>query len=69
MGLPIDHMGGEIRVPKEVILAAQNEPKSGVLLMVYLHAGLEIGSVISYAVHQQSNVDSMHLTLKDLHAT
>ena len=41
-----------------VILAARNEPKFGVLLMVYLHAGLEIGSAIPYAIHQDSNRDS-----------
>ena len=26
--------------------------------MVYLHAGLEVGSAIPYAIHQESNVDS-----------
>ena len=46
---------------KGVILAAQNEPKSGVLPMVYLHAGLEIGSAIPYAIHRESNGDSQAL--------
>ena len=31
---------------------------SGVLPIVYLHAGLEIGSAISYAIHLESNGDS-----------
>ena len=44
--------------PKWVILAAQNEKKSGLLPMVYLHAGLEIGFAIPYAIHQESNEDS-----------
>ena len=43
---------------KGFILAAQNEPKSGVSPMVYLHAGLEIGSAIPYAIHWESNQDS-----------
>ena len=34
-----------------VILAAQNEPKSGVLPIAYLGAG----SAIPYAIHQESN--------------
>ena len=36
---------------KGVILAAQKEPKLRVSLMVYLHAGLEIGSAVPYAIH------------------
>ena len=53
MGPPIDHTGGvKLGSQKGVILAAQNEPKSGVLPMVYLHAGLEIRSAIPYAIHQ-----------------
>ena len=47
--------GAEIGVPKGVILAAQNEPKSMVSPMVYLHAGLEIGSAFPYAIHWESN--------------
>ena len=39
---------------KGVILAAQNEPKPGVPSIVYLHAGLEIGSAIPYAIHRGS---------------
>ena len=42
---------------------------SGVLLIVYLHAGLEIGSAIPYAIHRESNRDSQILAHKDLHAT
>ena len=64
------HMGMEIWGPqwttrgvklgsqKGVILAAQNEPKSGILSMAYLQAGLEMGSAIPYALHQESNRDS-----------
>ena len=62
MGPPIDHTGGgggvKLGSQKGVILAAQNEPKSGVPSIVYLHAGLEIGSAIPYVIHQQSNKDS-----------
>ena len=43
---------------KGVILAAQNEPKSKVSPIVYLHAGLEIGSAIPHAIHRESNGDS-----------
>ena len=32
-------------------MAAQNDPKSGVPSIVYLHAGLEIGFAIPYAIH------------------
>ena len=38
-----------------VILAAGNEPQFGVLPIEYLDAGLEIGSAIPYAIHQESN--------------
>ena len=59
MGPPIGHMGGvKLGSQKGVILAAQNEPKSGVPSIVYLHAGLEIGSAIPYAIHWESNGDS-----------
>ena len=44
--------------PKGVILVTQNEPKSKVSPMVYLHAGLEIGSVVLHAIHRESNGDS-----------
>ena len=40
---------------KGVILAARNEPKFGVLPIVYLHAGLEIRSAIPYAIQRESN--------------
>ena len=59
MGPPIDHTGGvKFGSKKAVIFAAQNEPKSGVPSIVYLHAGLEIGSAIPYAIHPESNEDS-----------
>ena len=35
---------------KGVILGAQNEPKLGVSLIVYLHAGLGIGSAIPHVM-------------------
>ena len=35
-----------------------------VLPIVYLHAGLEIGSAIPYAIHQESNRDSHALVPK-----
>ena len=58
MGPPIDHTGGvKFGSGKGVILAAQNEPESGVLPMVYLHAGSEIGSAIPYVNHQESSRD------------
>ena len=43
---------------KGVILAAQNEPKMGVSSIVYLHAGLDIGSVIQHAINREFNKDS-----------
>ena len=42
---------------KGVILAVRNEPKFGVLPIVYLHAGLEMGFAIPYAIHPESNRD------------
>ena len=52
----IDHTGGlKLGSQKGVILAAQNEPKSGVPSIVYIHAGLKIGSAIPYAIHRESN--------------
>ena len=51
--------GGEIVVPKRgsfwLLEMSQN---SGVLPLVNLDAGLEIGSAIPYAIHQESNKDS-----------
>ena len=47
--------GVKLGFEKGVILAARN---SGVLPIVYLHAGPEIGSAIPYAIHQESNGDS-----------
>ena len=60
MGPPIDHTGGGVKLgsQKGVILAARNEPKFGVLPKVYLHAGLEMGSAIPYAIHSESIGDS-----------
>ena len=49
------HGGLKLGSQKGVILAAQNEPKSGVPSIVYLHAGLEIRSATPYAIHQESN--------------
>ena len=58
-GRQLTTRGGEIGVPKRgsfwLLEMSQN---SGVLLIVYLHAGLEIGSAFPYAIHQQSNEDS-----------
>ena len=51
------HGGLKLGSQKGVILAAQNEPKLGVPSIVYLHAGLEIGSAIPYAIHRESNED------------
>ena len=50
-GRQLTTRGGKLGSQKGVILASQNEPKSGVSPMVYLHAGLEIGSAIPYAIH------------------
>ena len=36
----------------------KNEPKLGVFPMVYLNAGLEIGSAITYAIYWESNGNS-----------
>ena len=47
--------GGEIRVPKGGHFGCSNLPKSGGPSIVYLHAGLEIGSAIPYAIHHESN--------------
>ena len=47
--------GVKLGSQKGVILAAQNEQKSGVPQIVYLHAGLEIGSAIPYPIHRESN--------------
>ena len=49
----------EIGVPKRgpfwLLKMSQNP---GVLPILHLHAGLEIGSVIPYAIHRESNEDS-----------
>ena len=59
MGPPIDHTAGvKLGSQKEVILAAQNEPRSGVSSMEYFHAGLEIAPAIPYAIQWESNEDS-----------
>ena len=49
--------GVKLGSQKAVIFAAQNEPKSGVSSIVYLHAGLEIGSVIPHAINPESYDD------------
>ena len=57
-GRQLTTRGGEIGVPKRgsfwLLEMSQN---SGVLPIVYLHAGLEVGSVIPYAIHRESNRD------------
>ena len=55
------HGRGKFGSQNGVILAARNEPKFGVLPIVYLHAGLKIGSAIPYAIHQESDEDSLAL--------
>ena len=50
--------GLKLGFQKGVILAAHNEQKLGVSPMVYLHAGLEIGSAIPHPIHQESNEDT-----------
>ena len=52
------HEGLKLGSQKGVILASQNEPKSGVSPMVYLHAGLDMASAIPYAIHLESDADS-----------
>ena len=58
-GRQLTTRGGEIGVPKKgpfwLLKISRN---SGVLPIVYLHAGLEIGFAIPYAIHQESNEDS-----------
>ena len=49
------HGGLKLGSQKGVILATQNEPKLKVSPMVYLHAGLEIGSPVPHADHWESN--------------
>ena len=39
---------------------------SGVLPIVYLHAGLEIGSAIPYAIHRESNRDPQFFWLSKI---
>ena len=59
MGPPINHTGGlKLGSQKGVILAAQHESKLKVSPLVYLHAGLEIGSAVPYAIHWESDEDS-----------
>ena len=54
-GRQLTTRGVKLGSQKVVILAAQNEPKLGVPSVVYLHAGLEIGSSIPYAIYWESN--------------
>ena len=61
-GRQLTTRGGEIGVPKRgsfwLLKMSQN---SGVLPIVCLHAGLEIGSAIPYVIHPESNGDSRAL--------
>ena len=58
-GRQLTTLGGEIGVPKGgSFWLLKIQPKSGVSPMVYLHAGLEIGCAIPYAIHWGSNRDS-----------
>ena len=57
-GRELTTRGEKLGSQKGVILAARNEPKLGVPSIVYLHAGLEIGSAIPYAIDRESNEDS-----------
>ena len=61
------HGGLKLGSQKGVILAAQNEPKSGVSSMVYLHAGLEIGSAVHMLFTGSLTKTHMYLALRDLH--
>ena len=54
----LPHGGLKLGSQKGVYLAAQNEPKLRVSPMVYLHAGLGIGSAVPCAIHWESNRDS-----------
>ena len=65
-GRQLTTRGGGVKFgsQKGVILAAQNEPKLKVSPIVYLHAGLEIGSAIPHAFHQESNGDCHALGLQ-----
>ena len=57
-GRQLTKRGGEIWGPKKgSFWLLQMSQNLGVLPTVYLHAGLEIGSVIPYAMHQESNRD------------
>ena len=56
MGPPIDHTGGCNWGPKRGSFWLL-EMKSGVIPIVYLHAGLEIRSAIPNVIHQESNRD------------
>ena len=59
IGPPIDHTGGSNWGPKRgsfwLLEMSQN---LGVLPIVYLHAGLEMGFAIPYAIHRESHRDS-----------
>ena len=58
-GRQLTTRGGEIGGPKRgPFWLLEMSRNSGVLPKVYLHAGLEIGSAIPYAIHRESNGDS-----------
>ena len=52
------HGGVKLGSQNGIILAAEMSQNSGVLPIVYLHAGLKIRSAIPYTIHQDSNRDS-----------
>ena len=54
-GRQLTTRGLKLGSQKGVLLAAQNEPKSRVSPMVCLHAGLEIGFAVPYAIHWTFN--------------
>ena len=56
----MDHTGGGVKLgsQKGVFWLLEMSQNLGVLPIVYLHAGLEIGSAIPYRIHRESNIDS-----------
>ena len=55
MGPPIDHTGKPNRGPKRgSFWLLKTSQRLALLPKVYLHASLEIGSAIPYAIHQES---------------
>ena len=56
-GRQLTTRGAEIGVPRGGHLTDQNEPKSGVPSIVYLHASLDIRFAMPHAIHRESNED------------